>query len=654
MSRIETLHIHNFKFFDEQKPIKLGGKHLLLFGENGSGKSSVYWSLYTLFEASVKYDVEQIKKYFKDATNHEETLINIYADKITEADNTEHYNSFIKVVTTDTPPINYEVSLLNTAINTNANAVEVNQASDFINYKVLYKFQDFWNGEPIDLANIFADYILPYIKFSSYDIWREGSLQPRTNAIEMWKEIKIGPGEFIKTNGDTIQVYKHSEENKQFERFAKHFDDSFLDLIDFINQNAPTMLKQLGYDIDFELKYHPHTHKKGDSKYKFEPFKIDFKITSYLGKKVPIHRPQSFLNEAKITAIAIAIRLTVLKKRINEEAPDVLKFIVFDDVMISLDMNNRDKLIDFILNPANKFTADYQLLFLTHDKNLFDFVANKIKQWDKIDNWVYKEMYAGKVEATKKEYPIIIDSDLEFIDKAQKYFDAKDYTACSIYIRKEVEKIVNQRLPPVLKEKVDGTFLTLETLWKNMCERYKVLKKPIADDLKKLFKETKLMVLNPQAHFQDISLPIYKVELEKAFELITLLKQNYPIPQYTIALSKGMKMQFIHPTELYTFDFELSSDFFIENLNGTENITYPKCIITSWQYNNQTFWDFIKSDVVEYNSPIEQKLSKIIEKHTANIRVPLNITKDMFIENTVIENCLWSFKEILDKSKINL
>lgn len=36
MSRIDTLQIHNFKFFNEQEPIKLDGKHLLLFGENGS------------------------------------------------------------------------------------------------------------------------------------------------------------------------------------------------------------------------------------------------------------------------------------------------------------------------------------------------------------------------------------------------------------------------------------------------------------------------------------------------------------------------------------------------------------------------------------------------------------------------------------------
>ena len=58
MSRIKSIHINNFRFFDEQPAIDLGenGKHLLVFGENGSGKSSVYWALYTLFECAVKYD----------------------------------------------------------------------------------------------------------------------------------------------------------------------------------------------------------------------------------------------------------------------------------------------------------------------------------------------------------------------------------------------------------------------------------------------------------------------------------------------------------------------------------------------------------------------------------------------------------------------
>ncbi len=657
MSRIKSIHIHNFKFFDEQPAIELGetGKHLLLYGENGSGKSSVYWALYTLFECAVKTDVKnEIKKYFKHADIHNESLINIHSNKITEADGTEHYNSFIKVSTTDNPAIDYEVSLLNTAISGNLDAEEVNKASDFINYKVLYSFQNFWNGKPMDLAQIFEGYVLPYVRFTEFSLWREGTLQPRTSAIEMWEEIQTGPGEFTKPNGNVIQVYKNSKENKQFERFAEHFDERFNDLIDFINANAPDMLQKLGYDIDFELKYHKHTHRKGDTRYFFEPFKIDLKITKYLGEVVNIYRPQSFLNEAKITAIAIAIRLTILKKRINEEAPDVLKFIVFDDVMISLDMNNRDKLIDFLLDPVNKFTQDYQLLFLTHDRNLFDFVAFKIKKLDDPSNWIFKEMYAGKRPTTNNEYPIIIDSELEFIDKAKKYFDAKDYTASAIYIRKELEKVVHERLPDELKYKANGTYLSLQTLWGNMVSRYVALQKPITEDIKRTFDETKLMVLNPQAHFQHLSMPIYKVELEKAFQLISDLKANYPIPKFTLLLTKGMKLQFKHPTENYTFDFELLSDFYVDELAGVMTPKFPKCKVLKWQNNGTDFWDFTDNATKIPASPIEQRLEQIKNQHTANVRVPLNITSEMFDVNTKIVESVWTLKDLIDRAAITI
>lgn len=651
MSRIKTLHLNNFKFFDEQKPIELDGKHLLLFGENGSGKSSVYWALYTLFECANK-EHREIQKYFHPPSEkYQESLVNIYAKKIKSKSKiaTEHSNAFLTVTTDNAKPKKFEVSLLNQKISGNPNAQEINKASDFLNYKVLYKFQDFWNGQPINLADIFLGYILPYVKFDELEYKKQNI----SNAFEMFNSIQEGP-ELIIVDKVKKQPGKKTDEYKSFKKLVTAFDNSFLKLIEFINANAYDIIKKLGYDIEFDLQYEKlkkQTKKIGSHNYYYA---ITFKITKYLGEKIYIQRPQSFLNEAKITAIAIAIRLAILKKRFTDQAPDVLKFIVFDDVMISLDMNNRDKLIDYILNPANKFTADYQLLFLTHDKNLFDFVANKIKQWDKIDNWLYKEMYAGKDIATQKEYPIIIDSDLEFIDKAQKYFDAKDYTACSIYIRKEVEKIVNQRLPPVLKEKVDGNFLSLETLWKNMVERYKNLGINIDATLLQIFKETKLLVLNPQAHFQEISLPIYKVELEKAFYIINELKTKYPIPVYTIVLSKGMKMQFKHPTVNYSFDFELISDLYIDGMNGTTIIEMPKCRVLSWQFNAQAFWDIPTSSIKIPAKPIEQKLNKIIEQHTANVKVPLNITNDIFIKNTSIENSIWSFKEIIDKAGITL
>ena len=638
MSKIKTIKINNFKFFTNNIPLELEGKHLLLFGENGSGKSSIYWALYTLFQAAIKDTITDFQKYFKHPDNSEESLINIYAEpNITNG--IEDYKSFIEVETTDNKT--YRVSQLDTAINGDTEAIEVTMASDFLNYKVLYKFQDFWNGEQIDLADIFVGYILPYIKFTSSEI-RDRQL---SNAYEMWQEITKGPGTTTNSKGKIIQVYKHSEEYRSFQRFSGHFENEMRSLIDFINVNAPEILKELGYNIDFHLEYESHTHHKKDVKYECALFKIVLKITSYLGKTISIHRPQSFLNEAKFTAIAIAIRLAVLKKRINTET-SVLKFIVFDDIMISLDMNNRDKLIEYLLSAKSDFTKNYQLLFLTHDKNLYDFLYFKIKKLDNLDNWKRKEMFIGKDE--EKEYPIIIDSEIEFIDKAKKHFQANDYVAASIYIRKELEKIVRERLPDERKYESDGKFLSLQNLWKKMKERYKDINEPISEEINSLFKESKLFVLNPQAHYQNYSFPIYKIELEKAFKLIDKLSA-VSIPERKILLAKGMELEFKHPTLDYTFKFKLLNDFYKDSLDSNSILIYPKCKVMHWQFESKDFFD-IKSQQVFSQDKIdkiqhrEDKLDKVI----ANIKKCFSLTDNEIIyENTKI-NGIWKLKDIID------
>ena len=638
MSKIKTIKINNFKFFTNNIPLELEGKHLLLFGENGSGKSSIYWALYTLFQAAIKNKVDDFQKYFKHPNDSEESLINIYAEpNITNR--VEDYKSFIEVETTDNKT--YRVSQLDTAINGDTEAIEVTMASDFLNYKVLYKFQDFWNGEQIDLADIFVGYILPYIKFTSSEI-RDRQL---SNAYEMWQEITKGPGTTTNFKGKTIQVYKNSDENKNFERFSNHFEHEMKSLIDFINISAPQILKKLGYNIDFHLEYEPHTPHKKDVQYKHALFKIVLKITSYLGKTISIHRPQSFLNEAKFTAIAIAIRLAVLEKRINTET-SVLKFIVFDDIMISLDMNNRDKLIEYLLSAKSDFTKNYQLLFLTHDKNLYDFLYFKIKKLDSLDNWKRKEMFIGKDE--EKEYPIIIDSEIEFIDKAKKHFQANDYVAASIYIRKELEKIVGERLPDELKYKSDGNFLSLQTLWDRMNERYNAVNKPIPKEIYSLFEESKLFVLNPQAHYQNYSFPIYKIELEKAFKLIDKLN-TLSIPERKILLAKGMELEFKHPTLDYTFKFKLLNDFYKDSLDSNSILIYPKCKVMHWQFESKDFFDIqsqqvLSQDKIDKIQHREDKLDKVI----ANIEKCFSFKDNEIIyENTKI-NDIWKLKDIID------
>lgn len=52
--KIQTIEISNYKAFHGRYDIKVGGKNLFIYGENGSGKSSLYYALKDLFQASIE------------------------------------------------------------------------------------------------------------------------------------------------------------------------------------------------------------------------------------------------------------------------------------------------------------------------------------------------------------------------------------------------------------------------------------------------------------------------------------------------------------------------------------------------------------------------------------------------------------------------
>ena len=76
MATITQIEIEGFKAFPKNFKLDLGtGKNLLLYGENGSGKSSLYYALHALLQSVFKDD--KGAKYFKPGdTNGEEFIIN--------------------------------------------------------------------------------------------------------------------------------------------------------------------------------------------------------------------------------------------------------------------------------------------------------------------------------------------------------------------------------------------------------------------------------------------------------------------------------------------------------------------------------------------------------------------------------------------------
>lgn len=146
MQKVKAITLRNFKYFYghegqyEQNKLTLDGDNLLLYGENGSGKSSIYWALYTFLQSCLKEDRSDIEKYF-DPT-HEENLRNRFAAN--DADS----GIIIEFEDSNTGRVVQEqIASWNISTFLSTQLKQSLVSSDFINYKYLSKLYDFRNSE---------------------------------------------------------------------------------------------------------------------------------------------------------------------------------------------------------------------------------------------------------------------------------------------------------------------------------------------------------------------------------------------------------------------------------------------------------------------------------------------------------------------------
>lgn len=620
MSRINSIHINNFKFFGISKPIELNGKNLLLYGENGSGKSSIYNALYTLLEAASKTP-DEVQKYFMPLSeNAPESLVNIHAHQ------NEHgkIDSFIEIK--DDSDRVYRLSSDEVAVCGDAAFRESQRSSDFITYKELFSFQLFRNSELSNLHDIFERSVIPYLPCRKFDYF-SNHLSTLSSLFQAYEDV-----EFLKDsnhNGKGV-IYKYRKKYQKYLKLEDEINQELNDLIDYINAQLPTILESLGYSFKAILHYKNQTHKKHDTRIEHHPFSVFLEVYEYDGQRVSIKHPNVFLNEAKMSALAFAIRWAILTKRpSNETTPNALHILVLDDIMISLDMGNREKLIKFLLNDVH--AKEYQLLFLTHDRGLYNFMVHNIKQYGCSGEWIEKDMFVTKPEGVEYEMPAIVDGEGDVETKAKKYFDANKYEISAVFLRKELEEILYDLLPFELKHKADGQFFSLQTLWNQVLSFSSRTNMAIDAETKDLFNQSKLLILNPSAHYQRLSMPIYRKELEDAFRLVETLKG---IDKFSrkLVVPNDYDFIFIHPTEPYQCSFKLNSKI---EFNADDHLygSMPNCQEIRWTFKGIEYYDFETGSQNTSHRLIGStpKLSRFIAGLT-NIE-SLQITIEMFLEN---------------------
>lgn len=415
---------------------------------------------------------------------------------------------------------------------------DLNGECVFINHKFLFHFFSFRNSQFINLFPVFIKDILPFTLSSNRrefisqiykevndGIWRKG----RSNQIaeDYIKRINL----FNKETKNIIDSINKPELNPNtasaiYNKYFRSYEDPELRITleyEDHNHNIPkpnvSYWLRLGRRYQKVLKAGVWTEQPMSSRLEVLDPVICMKVEKRLddGSYQTINKPQSYFNEAKLTAIALSIRFSL----VDTVNPIDGGFMALDDMLISLDMSNREKVLRYLLDQLTK----YRIYIFTHDWNFFDYLKTTISdRYERIpknvnDEWAFYELYNTTQISSNPICKISGDA----IANAYHHYSTYDYPASANYLRKALEEIIHL-YPRDVNKSDDG--INKEKLRNKIDAAISLLKRTDADI--SFLQQARYMLkilLNPLSH-RSIDTSIYRNDLRTVFNLLPIIKRQ--------------------------------------------------------------------------------------------------------------------------------
>ena len=598
MAKINGIVINGFKAFPSLHTIELDGKHMLMYGENGSGKSSIYYALHCIFNSYRKPD--KGKKYF-DKSNSQ-NLINRSFLPINDSD-----NPYVAVNWSDGDGNTFSSKVFEKGCEDLKELAEIE--TYFVNHQLLNGFFNFTNSNSINLFPIFQREILPY-KYSN-----KQSLSLMYEQI-VNEALKLGNSSPTKQINEIIDIF-----NSKLDSFIGDINISVSDIYKnyFKTEGDQDLSIILTYPKDnpnpdvyfdgFRLKWDNRLIK--NQKGELERAKNKSLIEPIIGISIKedgieIPKPHVYFNEAKLTAIALSIRFALLKgiNPADDTNPPEGSFLALDDMLISLDMSNRAKVVDFLLKISDK----YKIYLFTHDKMFFEYFKHKTKKNQ--NEWIYKEIYIDD-----EKTPYIRNSE-DYLGQAEHYIKQHEYEIAGNFLRKEAEAFCKDFLPKKKQLTSDFAHLDLNGLIMN-CKDYAAESGIIDISIFNELDEHRKFILNPSSH-DSYDVAKYGHEVKHCLQTLRKLREIIIKP----FLKLGGQVEFTLKTpepriSEYKFILTLCDDFRIIIMPG-ESPVISKGMINYQVYEDGNNKKGVQSDNTTIKHFFEYNYEKSDKTKDAN------------------------------------
>lgn len=614
MKRITQITLSNYRAFYNEKDnenkyqINLPqGENLLVYGENGSGKSSLFKALEDFFlSANSQFPIEY----------------NVFTEGIPDLPETS-----VKLKFDDGKE--FEFSRLNsTAFN---DTFFGNTTSAFLTYKDILNtyFLDLHrqNHNP-NLFNLFINVLLKYLTDAS------GS----KHIIDELEELRTQIKTFNKAYLDAIRGVTDKDERKDILNSLRENLVQKAKKINFTLTSLllPILKKVNRYLIEY-FNFKLEVRVKNRDKYLNLSFKssspilyetLNFSLKLH-GVELKDKAYQSFLNEARLSALAITVYMSALKIESERLANQNIKFLFLDDIFIGLDTSNRIPLLQ-ILNTDFK---EFQIFITTYDRNWFEIA----KRWFTNSSLGFKsiELYPSdfKHYTLTFETPVIIDPSLPYFERAKLYYAKKDYPAAANYLRKACESEIKRILPQnllLIEKHETGELKEIQELSKLFTNFKKYVQVNNLDlTLFSQFETYTKIVYNSLSH-DDLMAAHYKKEIEDGFRLVESFQniKSKPIlvttnPSLNVSLWKNGDAT----KALFHYEIKLLENlFYIQQGNSNPVFSNSLCELRTPTPENKkmTFNDALKTILSEHSYSYPNDLQSLCRNISINGRKKLS------------------------------